>query len=72
MARTVADIEADITKARAAIDSCLEAASYSISGRSKSMALLPHLKSHLNDLLAELSAASGKSQVTYPSFRPKT
>jgi hypothetical protein len=72
MARTLVEIDADITAARAAIASCLQAASYGIAGRTKSMSLLPHLKAHLHELISERNAADGGSKVTYPGFASKT
>lgn len=71
MARTIAEIEADITSTRSAITACLKAQRYSASQNSKEMPRLPELRALLKDFLSERASVSGVSQVTYPSFQPK-
>ena len=72
MARTVAEIDAEIIDARAAISACRKALKYGTGQNSKEMPRLPDLERNLNNLLREKASASGLSQVSYPAFASKS
>ena len=59
---TLAEVTAELVKVDAAIDRCLEAQAYSISGRSKQSPMLATLykrKNQLEDLKSKLSTTDG-------------
>jgi len=57
MARTVEDLNLEITETRAALTAALKAQSYGVAGRSVSRAQVSSLQSRLDDLYRKLARA---------------